>query len=129
MESSIDTEQPPAERCRISDRVRGHPVAIVGALFVWVLNQKMTWARAPFASIVTWIKLVIFFGIVPSEWLNYAQTDLDWSGQAGRGHDPTGPGAGQRRPDQLGCDQGLHLDGLSPRDAGVAAVSPCSSRR
>ncbi|HSJ84143.1 MAG TPA: hypothetical protein VLA91_10040 [Acidimicrobiia bacterium] len=54
---------------------------VVGALFVWVLNQKMTWARALFASFVTWIELVLIFGIVPSEWLNFAQTDLDWSSQ------------------------------------------------
>ena len=26
---------------------------VVGALFVWVLNQRMTWARALFASFVT----------------------------------------------------------------------------
>lgn len=54
---------------------------VVGALFLWVLNQKMTWARATFAAFVTWIELVILFGIVPSEWLNFAQTDLDWSNQ------------------------------------------------
>jgi hypothetical protein len=54
---------------------------VVGALFVWVLNQKMTWARALFASFVTWIELVLIFGIVPSEWLNFAQTDLNWSSQ------------------------------------------------
>jgi hypothetical protein len=54
---------------------------VVGALFVWVLNQKMTWARALFASFVTWIELVLIFGMVPSEWLNFAQTDLDWSSQ------------------------------------------------
>ena len=54
---------------------------VVGALFVWVLNQGMTWARALFASFVTWIELVIIFGMVPSEWLNFAQTDLDWSSQ------------------------------------------------
>jgi hypothetical protein len=54
---------------------------VVGALFVWVLNQKMTWARALFASFVTWVELVLLFGIVPSEWLNFAQTDLDWSSQ------------------------------------------------
>lgn len=54
---------------------------VVGGLFVWVLNQKMTWARALFAAFVTWIELVLIFGIVPSEWLNFAQTDLNWSGQ------------------------------------------------
>jgi hypothetical protein len=53
----------------------------VGACFLWVLNQKMTWARATVAGMIAWLTLVFFFGMVPSEWLNYAQTDLDWSGQ------------------------------------------------
>jgi len=54
---------------------------VVGALMVWVLNLKMTWARALFAAFVTWIELVLIFGMVPSEWLSFAQTDLDWSSQ------------------------------------------------
>ena len=54
---------------------------VVGALMVWVLNLKMTWARALFAAFVAWIELVLIFGMVPSEWLNFAQTDLDWSSQ------------------------------------------------
>ncbi|REK12581.1 MAG: hypothetical protein DWQ40_11105 [Actinobacteria bacterium] len=52
---------------------------LAGAVFVFVLNQKMTWARALFAAFLAWIELVLIFGIVPSEWLNLAQTDLDWS--------------------------------------------------
>jgi hypothetical protein len=54
---------------------------LVGATFLWVLNQKMTWARATIAGMISWVALVFFFGMVPSEWLNYAQTDLDWSSQ------------------------------------------------
>ncbi len=54
---------------------------VVGALFLWVLNQRLTWARALFAAFISWIELVIIFGMVPSEWLNFAQTDLDWSSQ------------------------------------------------
>ena len=54
---------------------------VVGALFVWVLNQRMTWARALFASFFTWIEFVMIFGMVPSEWLNFSQTDLDWSSE------------------------------------------------
>jgi hypothetical protein len=54
---------------------------VIGALFVWVLNQRMTWARALFAGMVALVELVIIFGMVPSEWLNFAQTDLDWSSQ------------------------------------------------
>lgn len=56
-------------------------MVLVGATFLWVLNQKMTWARATFAAFIAFIALVFYFGMVPSEWLNYAQTDLDWSSQ------------------------------------------------
>ena len=55
--------------------------ALLGATFLWVLNQKMTWARATTASIIAWFALVFYFGMVPSEWLNFAQTDLEWSSQ------------------------------------------------
>jgi len=56
-------------------------LVLVGATFVWVLNQEMTWARATIAALIAWLALVFYFGMVPSEWLNYAQTDLDWSSQ------------------------------------------------
>lgn len=56
-------------------------IALIGATFLWVLNQRMTWARATVAAMIAWIALVFYFGMVPSEWLNYAQTDLDWSPQ------------------------------------------------
>ena len=56
-------------------------MVLIGACLLWVLNQKMTWARATVAGMIAWVTLVFFFGMVPSEWLNYAQTDLDWSGQ------------------------------------------------
>lgn len=56
-------------------------MSLVGATFLWVLNQKMTWARAAVAAFITFLGLVFFFGMVPSEWLNFAQTDLDWSSQ------------------------------------------------
>lgn len=56
-------------------------LTLVGAVFVWVLNQEMTWARATVAALIAWVALVFYFGMVPSEWLNYAQTDLDWSSQ------------------------------------------------
>lgn len=52
-----------------------------GAALIWVLNQRMTWSRAMFAAFLAWFELLLLFGIVPSEWLNLAQTDLDWSSQ------------------------------------------------
>jgi hypothetical protein len=54
---------------------------VIGAAFLFVLNQKMTWARAAFAAFLAWMEMVIIFGIVPNEWLNFAQTDLEWSFQ------------------------------------------------
>lgn len=54
---------------------------VVGATFLWVLNQPMTWARATIAALLAWFALVFYFGMVPSEWLNFAQTDLEWSSQ------------------------------------------------
>lgn len=56
-------------------------MALAGASMLWVLNQKMTWTRAVVASWLAWIALVFYLGMVPSEWLNFAQTDLEWSGQ------------------------------------------------
>jgi hypothetical protein len=56
-------------------------LALAGAAMLWVLNQKMTWSRAIVASMIAWIAMVFYFGMVPSEWLNFAQTDLVWSGQ------------------------------------------------
>ena len=54
---------------------------IGGAIFLWVLNQRITWSRAIFTAYLSWLELVIIFGMVPSEWLSYAQTELDWSSQ------------------------------------------------
>ncbi len=52
---------------------------VIGGLFLWVLNKPSTWARAAVGAFIAWIELVILFGIVPSEWLNFSQTDLDMS--------------------------------------------------
>ena len=59
----------------------GSQMMILGGFFLWVLNKPMTWARASIAAALTWMEMVIIFGIVPSEWLNLSQTDLDWSPQ------------------------------------------------
>ncbi|MFO7300750.1 MAG: hypothetical protein DIU67_011280 [Actinomycetes bacterium] len=56
-------------------------LSLVGGAFLWVLNQPMTWTRATIAAMLSWIGLVFYLGMVPSEWLNYAQTQLDWSSQ------------------------------------------------
>ncbi len=54
---------------------------LLGAAMAFVIGRPMTWARAGFTAFITWIELVLIFGIVPSEWLSLSQTDLDWSPQ------------------------------------------------
>lgn len=61
--------------------VTASQLMLVGALLAFVMGRKMTWARAAFTAWIVWIEFVIIFGIVPSEWLNLSQTDLDWSPQ------------------------------------------------
>lgn len=52
-----------------------------GAALAFLLGRTITWSRAAFGAFLAWIQLVLIFGIVPSEWLNLAQTDLNWSSQ------------------------------------------------
>ncbi|MFO7547565.1 MAG: hypothetical protein R6X29_01655 [Acidimicrobiia bacterium] len=59
----------------------GSQMMLVGAAFAFVLGRRMSWATAGVAAFLTWIEFVIIFAMVPSEWLNLAQTDLDWSSQ------------------------------------------------
>jgi hypothetical protein len=54
---------------------------IVGALIAFILGRPLTWSRAAFAGFLAFMELVVIFGIVPSEWLNLSQTDLEWSNQ------------------------------------------------
>lgn len=56
-------------------------LSLAGGAMLWVLNQPMTWARATVAAMLAWVGLVFYLGMVPSEWLTYAQTELDWSSQ------------------------------------------------
>jgi len=56
-------------------------LVVLGALLLWVINKPMTWARAGFLSFITWFELVLFFGIIPSEWLTLAQGPLQWTRQ------------------------------------------------
>lgn len=54
---------------------------IVGAALAFILGRPMTWSLAAFGAFLAWMEMVLLFGIVPSEWLNLTQTDLDWSSQ------------------------------------------------
>ncbi|MEX1281337.1 MAG: hypothetical protein AB1Z55_11545 [Acidimicrobiia bacterium] len=59
----------------------GSQFLIIGAAFLWVANQPMTWARALGAAWLAFMQLVIWWAIVPSEWLNLTQGPLGWTSQ------------------------------------------------
>jgi hypothetical protein len=59
----------------------GSQLMVVGALFLWFIGRKLTWARAAFGAFVAWIQLVLYFGVVPSEWLNLTQGPLEFTAQ------------------------------------------------
>lgn len=61
--------------------VVGSQMVVLGALMLWVISKPLTWARAGFLTFVTWFQLVLFFGIIPSEWLTLAQGPLQWTRQ------------------------------------------------
>jgi len=59
--------------------VAGSQVMILAAVYGWLWEKPITWVRAGLASMLGWIELVLFFGIIPSEMLNLAQGPLGWS--------------------------------------------------
>ncbi len=59
--------------------VGGSQIAVVGAFWAWIYDKPMTWARASFAAMLAWYQLILYFGIIPSEWLNLAQGPLAWT--------------------------------------------------
>lgn len=61
--------------------VAGSQMIVVGVLLLFVIGKPMTWARAGFTAFVSWFELVLYFGIIPSEWLNLAQGPLAWTSQ------------------------------------------------
>ncbi len=61
--------------------VAGSQFVTLGAFLVWVTGRPMTWTRAGFATFLTWYQLILFYGIIPSEWLNLTQGPLGWTSQ------------------------------------------------
>lgn len=57
----------------------GAQVAVFAFLYGWILDRPLTWARAGIAALIAWLELVFLLGVIPSEWLTLAQTDLEWT--------------------------------------------------
>lgn len=61
--------------------IGGSQMVVLALLLLSVIGKAMTWARASFVGLIAWFELVVYFGIIPSEWLNLAQGPLSWTPQ------------------------------------------------
>ncbi|MDH3540027.1 MAG: hypothetical protein OEP52_08540 [Acidimicrobiia bacterium] len=61
--------------------VGGSQMIVLGALMLFVIHKKMTWARAGLTTFIAWFELLLVYGIIPSEWLNLTQGPLGWTSQ------------------------------------------------
>jgi hypothetical protein len=57
----------------------GSQVMVAAAVYGFLWERPLTWARAGFGAFLGWIELVLFFGVIPSEMLNLAQGPLGWT--------------------------------------------------
>ena len=59
----------------------GSQFALAGlALFAWS-EDPMTWSKAAYLALLSWIEFSLIFGVFPSEWLNLSQGPLEWTNQ------------------------------------------------
>jgi hypothetical protein len=66
----------------------GQLVALIGSqillgaiLWAWILGRPLTWARAAVAAAIFTLEMIVFFGIVPNQWLALTQGTFEWTGQ------------------------------------------------
>ena len=57
----------------------GALLAMAGLALAFIYGRKMTWARASLGAALFTALMLIFFGIVPNQWLTLAQGPWDWS--------------------------------------------------
>jgi hypothetical protein len=60
----------------------GSQIMVIGVAIGFLLDRKMTWARASFTAFVVFFQLVMYLGTIPSEWLNLTQGPLEWTEQS-----------------------------------------------
>ena len=55
-------------------------ILLAGMVVAFVYQRDMTWARASIAAFVFTSVSMILFGIIPNQWLTFAQAELQWDG-------------------------------------------------
>ncbi len=59
----------------------GSQIIMAGIVAAWLYERPMTWARATVGAMIVTLESLIFFGIVPNEWLNLTQGTFEWTSQ------------------------------------------------
>ncbi len=59
----------------------GSQIALGGIVVGWLLYQPMTWARATVGAAVFTLQILLWFGVVPNEWLGLTQGEFEWTSQ------------------------------------------------
>lgn len=59
----------------------GSQVLLVGVLVGWVLWRPLTWSRAAVAALITTVQAIVWFGVVPNQWLALSQGTFEWTSQ------------------------------------------------
>lgn len=59
----------------------GSQIMVAGIVVGWLLYQPMTWARATVGAAIFTIEILVWFGIVPNEWLGLTQGEFEWTSQ------------------------------------------------
>lgn len=59
----------------------GSQILIIGIVFGWLFDREMTWARASVGAAIFVIQILVFFAIIPNEWLGLTQGEFEWTSQ------------------------------------------------
>ena len=59
----------------------GGQIMVVAVVVGWLFDRTMTWARAAVAATLFTLELLVFFAIIPNEWLGLTQGEFEWTSQ------------------------------------------------
>ena len=58
-------------------------VLVTAGLFFWTTRPRspypLTWAKAMLGAVASFAAMLLVYGVVPDEWLKYADAELGWS--------------------------------------------------
>jgi hypothetical protein len=59
----------------------GGQMMVIAVVFGWLFDRTMTWARAAVGATLFTLEIMVFFAIIPNEWLGLTQGEFEWTSQ------------------------------------------------